>query len=1434
VEFSNAITADHEQKNILKENLSNLIIQNKTANEKLEQTVVNLIMDNNRYSKLFDKQLNDFSLINEKIRVEVILTDELMLDTLARFSNDIEIENHYKSLVQILIPIDQINTLSKENYVQYIRSPVKAIPYDISEGVNVIGADLVQNKGFYGSGVKVAIVDVGFMGYATNPNLPSSRIKEVMSFRADHDIECGIDHGSACAEIVLDVAPMADLYLYNWETISELNDAVSRAISVGVNIISFSCGFTNINNYDGIGYAGTGDVCSIVNNARSHGILFVVAAGNEAEHHYEGTYNQLPGYDFHNFGGGDFLLSIGYMPAGYVYYIDLSWNDWPYSDQDYDLILWAENHQEIVDYSFNPQSGSQPPTENMFSIIPYNDYYSIAISRASATENVHFELYGNYIDFYEFNHPESSLCCPADATGAMAVGATDWQNDNLESFSSRGPTNDGRIKPDVTAPDNVSTWAFDEFKGTSASTPHTAGAAALLKSVNSSLTANQLQTVLEATALPLGASGKDNLYGSGRINVWNAFNSAVVNIPPVAHDDYYTTPEDITRIITASGVLANDTDGDGDLLTTSKVTNPSHGTLTSFNSNGSFTYIPTSNYFGADSFTYKVYDGTVYSNIATVHITVTSVNDPPVVGDILNQTITEGSTFTTINLDNYVADVDNPDAEINWTCSGNSQLTVSIVNRVATITIPNLNWSGAETISFKATDPGSLWDNDPATFTVTGINDPPIVSGIPDQTIAEGSTFETINLDDYVSDVDNTDSQMTWTYSGNSQLTVSIVNRVATISIPNINWYGVETITFRATDSGIPPLSSQDAAKFNVTSVNDPPIASFNFEPINPETQETVFFNSTSSDIDGVISNYTWDFGDGNKSYKQKTTHQYTDNDSYLITLNVTDNNGETDTIQKTILVSPNYPPNTPSNPSPTNGSNNIQLSAILSWIGGDPNSDLVTYDVYFDMTNPPNKVISNQSQTIYNPGTLNFTTTHYWRIVAWDTHGANKTSPMWRFTTRTNHPPISVPDSFSTNEDSTLSVSALGVLENDDDSDGDIMTAVKVSNTIHGSVSLNSNGSFSYIPTANYYGIDTFTYKAYDGFVYSTVVNVTITINSVNDPPMFGVSSPGNGSTVNRLSLTWSIPITDIEGDNFSWTIKCDNGQTNSSTGADNGTKTLLLSGLAYSTTYKIWVNSTDPTGSNQFTRKWYTITPKSSGGGGGGGGGGSGGGDIPLSVPQNKKPVANASAGEPYQGYVNSPILFDGSSSYDPDGNITKWLWVFSDNTNGTGMKINHTFPKVGTYNITLAVTDNEGAVNTDSTTCVVIQPNRPPSKPVITGPTNGTTNTTYDFTVVSTDVDNDSISYSIRWGDVTSYVNWSNFLPSGTSFTFSHRWTTPGQYILIVTVTDNHTESSSQITINIEAEKQEPPTPGFELVFVLSAMVVAIFLWKKKRIV
>jgi trimeric autotransporter adhesin len=195
------------------------------------------------------------------------------------------------------------------------------------------------------------------------------------------------------------------------------------------------------------------------------------------------------------------------------------------------------------------------------------------------------------------------------------------------------------------------------------------------------------------------------------------------------------------------------------------------------------------------------------------------------------------------------------------------------------------------------------------------------------------------------------------------------------------------------------------------------------------------------------------------------------------------------------------------------------------------------------------------------------------------------------------------------------------------------------------------------------------------------------------------------------------------------------------------------------------------------------------------GGSSGSSGGGITPPSDPINEKPVANASAGEPYQGYVNAEITFDGSNSYDLMGTSPAGSGSFGDNTNGTGEIVKHIYSKPGTYNVTLTVTDNKGATDTTTTVCIISQPNRPPTQPVITGPTKGPKNTKYTYTAVSTDPDNDTLQYTFDWGDPLYQSQSSGFLPSGTSFSASNSWVAAGRYDVTVTVTDNQTMSSSK---------------------------------------
>ena len=207
-------------------------------------------------------------------------------------------------------------------------------------------------------------------------------------------------------------------------------------------------------------------------------------------------------------------------------------------------------------------------------------------------------------------------------------------------------------------------------------------------------------------------------------------------------------------------------------------------------------------------------------------------NNAPSVMGIPGESIDEGKKFAPIKLDNYVSDdMDKPN-QIKWSVSGNKQLKVSISpDRIATIEIPNQYWNGSEDITFMATDTKGAVGSETVNFNVESVNNPPVVKQIPDQTIDEGKTFAKIKLDDYVSDPDHPKNQILWEFDispvgkdqADGDLNVEIdPNRVATVIIPDQNWYGSAKIKFTATDGEY--ASDSKTANFVVKPINDAPV----------------------------------------------------------------------------------------------------------------------------------------------------------------------------------------------------------------------------------------------------------------------------------------------------------------------------------------------------------------------------------------------------------------------------------------------------------------------------------------------------------------------------------------------------------------------------------------------------------------------------------
>ena len=220
----------------------------------------------------------------------------------------------------------------------------------------------------------------------------------------------------------------------------------------------------------------------------------------------------------------------------------------------------------------------------------------------------------------------------------------------------------------------------------------------------------------------------------------------------------------------------------------------------------------------ADSTEYEWYavanDGTTTTTSSTWSFTTAAANQAPVVSDIPNQTIAEGASFTTISLDDYVSDVDNTDGQMTWTFSGNTALNVSIVNRVATISIPNADWNGSETLTFRATDPGALYDEDAATFTVTAVNDAPVLAAIGAKSVAESSE---LSFTATATDVDLPAQILTFSLMGAPTGAVIDGSTGAFTWTPTEAQVGEHTFTVKVCDDGSPVLCDEEEITVTVT-----------------------------------------------------------------------------------------------------------------------------------------------------------------------------------------------------------------------------------------------------------------------------------------------------------------------------------------------------------------------------------------------------------------------------------------------------------------------------------------------------------------------------------------------------------------------------------------------------------------------------------------
>lgn len=433
----------------------------------------------------------------------------------------------YRGLVEATVAADRLGTLAREPSVRFVGAPLHPVPEAVrGEGVGATGAARWHAAGLRGAGARVAIVDIGFAGWResrANGDLPRSTVA-VNFCPVAMDGPSAFDHGTAVAEIVAEMAPAARLYLICVQTVAALGQAKEYAKVNGIQIVNHSASWFNSSRGDSSGAADT--PAGIVADARAAGILWVNAAGNRAQQHWSGTFSDGDGDGWHEFAPGDEGNTI-VIPPGIRSCVALKWDGWPGTAVDYDLYLVRDADTVPVASSTTAQTGTQPPTELLCYGNPVpGRAYGIAIRGHEAASAPRLDLFVYPSPNLEYQVAEGSVTEPGSSAAALTAGAICWQNDGLEPYSSRGPTIDGRLKPDLVAPAWVSSFSYGKFEGcgagsgfagTSAATPHVAGAAALVKGENRSFGPDELQAFLEAHALDLGAPGRDSSFGAGRL-----------------------------------------------------------------------------------------------------------------------------------------------------------------------------------------------------------------------------------------------------------------------------------------------------------------------------------------------------------------------------------------------------------------------------------------------------------------------------------------------------------------------------------------------------------------------------------------------------------------------------------------------------------------------------------------------------------------------------------------------------------------------------------------------------------------------------------------------------------------------------------------------------------------------------------------------------
>lgn len=356
-----------------------------------------------------------------------------------------------------------------------------------------------------------------------------------------------------------------------------------------------------------------------------------------------------------------------------------------------------------------------------------------------------------------------------------------------------------------------------------------------------------------------------------------------------------------------------------------------------------------------------------------------------------------------------------------------------------------------------------------------------------------------------------------------------------------------------------------------------------------------------------------------------------------------------------------------------------------------------------------------------------------------------NATTTTYSISTTTiGSPPVATPDAYSTDEDTALAIGSPGVLSNDSDPDsGDTITARLVTGPTHAAIfTLNADGSFSYMPAANFAGTDSFTYRAVDqNFNVSNDVICSITVNSINDPPRVG--QPSNPSTLELALGGLQISADDATDSpqnlplKYSLTANPD-GMTIDSSGLISWTPTEQQGPGDYNVTVKV-EDSGAPALATSVTFSWHVDEV-------------------------NQSPVLNPLADKrtfPGDTFTVQAVATDADL---PAQTLTYSLvgTVPGASINSSSGLLTYAVPadaEFGPKTITVQVSDNFGATPGTDTKVLNVHIAHPENQAPVLDPVGAKSTAAtvpLDFTVSATDSDKDKLVFSIDSGPAGATID------------------------------------------------------------------------------